>query len=256
MDQVHKTFKRWKPCLATELDRYLGEGSVRDRMLIVELLEVDDAREMCDVLNLYRIPMHTFDLSLGTRYDPARDGEPRALDTSAAQWWQAYLGQTVLFPSVWLPEELKEEEGDEDAAMPDGLLLRARLERIRSSGEAVIAVTGDDETFLIEPSVLRRPPTAEEALIDARAQADEAEKRRLEAADASGDGPDHVRGDSEDARAFATGAAEASLPAVPARPPPPPGTDEENDPELARAIAESLALMTDPPEAQVEAQVE
>ena len=38
--------KRWRPCLATELDRYLGEGSVRDRMLLVELLDVDDPLEM------------------------------------------------------------------------------------------------------------------------------------------------------------------------------------------------------------------
>ena len=49
---MQKTVKRWKPCLATELDRYLGEGTVRDRMLLVELLDVDLDVEMPDVLNL------------------------------------------------------------------------------------------------------------------------------------------------------------------------------------------------------------
>ena len=49
---MQKTVKRWKPCLATELDRYLGEGSVRDRMLLVELLDVDDSKEMPEVMNL------------------------------------------------------------------------------------------------------------------------------------------------------------------------------------------------------------
>ena len=49
--------KRWRPCLATELDRYLGEGSVRDRMLLVELLDVDDPLEMPEVLSLYRVPV-------------------------------------------------------------------------------------------------------------------------------------------------------------------------------------------------------
>ena len=46
---IQKAVKRWKPCLATELDRYLGEGSVRDRMLLVELLDVDDPKEMPEV---------------------------------------------------------------------------------------------------------------------------------------------------------------------------------------------------------------
>ena len=56
---IQKTVKRWKPCLATELDRFLGEGAVRDRMLLVELPDVDDAKEMPGVMNLYRISAAT-----------------------------------------------------------------------------------------------------------------------------------------------------------------------------------------------------
>ena len=48
--------KRWKPCLATELDRFL-EGAVRDRALLCELLDVDDLVEMPTVMDDYRIPL-------------------------------------------------------------------------------------------------------------------------------------------------------------------------------------------------------
>ena len=74
---LQKLVKRWKPCLATELDRFLGEGAVRDRVLLVELLDVDTVGEMPEVMNMYRIPMAQFEAWIGTKYDERADGKPR-----------------------------------------------------------------------------------------------------------------------------------------------------------------------------------
>ena len=60
---------------------------------------------MPEVMNLYRIPMASFDPSLGSRYHSA-EGRPRPLDVSA-QALQALIGQRVLFPPELLPAELQ-----------------------------------------------------------------------------------------------------------------------------------------------------
>ena len=185
---IQKTVKRWKPCLATELDRFLGEGAVRDRMLLVELLDVDDAKEMPDVMNLYRIPMQHFEAWLGSRYDASREGNPRPLippsshggsGSGAAAGLEAtleeYVGKRVLFPSERIPEALQE-----DGDVGSGLLLYGRLERMRGADQCVVAVTGDDETSLLPASDLLRPPTQEENMADARKAAEDSEAARGE----------------------------------------------------------------------------
>ena len=257
---MQKLVKRWKPCLATELDRYLGEGSVRDRMLLVELLDTDDTREMPDVLNLYRIPMQSFDPSLGTRYQSSLgEGKPRQLGGGEAEL-RSLAGQRVLFPSALLPAELRE-EGD---SAPDVLLI-GRLERLRPSGEAVVAVTGDDETCLIDPAALKRPPTHEETISDARAQAESEEERRREERRQRGATAEEEVDEEEtgqdrptlgvprrEAGQAASGPSQTASTTLPsekwppsngtaADPSPPPPADEEDDPELAAAIAASLA---------------
>ena len=50
---------------------------MRDRMLLVELLDVDEQGEMPEVMNLYRIPMAAFDGWIGAPYGGG--DEPRAL---------------------------------------------------------------------------------------------------------------------------------------------------------------------------------
>ena len=140
---------------------------------------------------------------------------------------------TCLRPCGTAPQE----EGDAAA----GTLLVGRFERLRPSGEAVVAVTGDDETCTMLPSTLLRPPTQEETVDDARSQAEADEARRAvseprdetpNAADAppppwpSPGGPAGAGPAQAGLAAAKPAAAEASL--------------EEEDPDVAAVIAASL----------------
>ena len=230
---LQKIFKRWKPCLATELDRFLGEGAVRDRMLLVELLDVDHVSEMPDMMNRYKIPMGSFEAWIGTRYDEARDGKPRQLLEGRTDL-TAHVREKVLFPADRLPDALQE---DGDARR--GVLLLGRLDRI-VRGQCVVAVTGDDETCVIDPTALLRPPTREEEIADKRAAAEAAEAARGESTAAAA------------AAAFAANAsrAQAPTPATPAAAsaptpePPPPGRDTPASP-YAPPIAAKCKLHQD-----------
>jgi hypothetical protein len=69
-------------------------------------------RHTSQVMNLYRIPMASFDPLIGTRYSEA-SGRPRPLmeaaDGSAPPALPELVGSHVLFPSDLLPAELQEE---------------------------------------------------------------------------------------------------------------------------------------------------
>ena len=173
---LHKLVKRWKPCLATELDRFLGEGSVRDRMLLVELLDVDVVGEMADVMNLYRIPMAHFEHWIGSQYDEGLDGRPHALlegdEGSGAVDVKQFVGKRVLFAAARVPVALRE---DAEAAA-DALLL-GRLDRVHDQQQCYVTVTGDGETCLMDLRGLQRPPTQAEKLADAT-EADEASRKQ------------------------------------------------------------------------------
>ena len=171
-------FKRWKPCLATELDRHLGEGLVRDRMLLVELLEVDDQSEMPEVMNLYRIPMAAFDAWIGAPYSGGDEPRTLADDKSSLE---GQIGSRVLFPAATLPPDLLEEANASGTAEGSDAWLRfGRLDAVQLGNQLTVAVTGDGETCIMDAGLVFRLPTQEETVQDARAEA----ARRLAAGDA------------------------------------------------------------------------
>lgn len=159
--------------------------AIDGRLLLVQLLDVDDPFEMAEVLNLYKIPMPRPDPSeawIGTSYEPRHSGQPRPLlegvtggveadvEASAAAVAEAgagarhalelYVGRKVLVPADAIPEALLDvpTEGLESLAMgSDGgvALVQGRLERLQdgqpdkpgqmADGECVVAVTSDCE---------------------------------------------------------------------------------------------------------------
>jgi len=172
---------------------------------------------------LYRVPVQSFDPSLGTRYSGA-EGRPRRAGSSLEEL-SPLVGSRVLFPPSALPEELREE-----ADGGEGVLLVGRLERVRAVGDAlsaVVTVAGDDETCAIEPSVLMRPPTLDEGIGDARERAEQEEAAAGPRASLE-EGGVGARGDPSHAR-----------------PPPPPeasqagpgGEDDDDDDGRSESVA-------------------